>query len=112
MGRLLALDSGPRLASPLVSERAIMRGWEAGQGEAGDEGMMWWVRAAFVLVALYIAVRAFLEFRGGVIHIRDTEEPTILIPRHERPVAYWAFVILFYSILAGMTAAVAFSSNH
>jgi hypothetical protein len=72
--------------------------------------MTGWLRAAFVLVALYTAVRAFIEMRGGVIRIRDTEEPSIIISRHERPLAFWGFVAFFYSVLIGMTAAVAFSS--
>lgn len=72
--------------------------------------MTTWVRAAFVLAALYMAVRAYLEFRGGVIRIRDTEDPTIIISRKDRPLAFWTFVIFFYSVLIGMTTAVAFSS--
>jgi hypothetical protein len=63
-----------------------------------------WVRSAAILVILYIAVRAFLGFRGGVLRIRDTDEPILAISRRDRPVAFWGFVAFFYTVLVGMVA--------
>jgi hypothetical protein len=58
-----------------------------------------------------VGVRGFLEFRGGVLHIWDTEKPEIVITRSDRPVAYWSFVAFFYSILIGMIIAAALAQK-
>ena len=46
-------------------------------------------------------------FQSGSIAVFDTGGPISLIKRHERPLAFWSFVALFYSVLLAIAVAAA-----
>ena len=64
------------------------------------------VRGAFILLAIYAAVRLFLEIHGGSVRVGEGETPSLLVSS-ERPFAFWSLVTFFYLILAAMIASAA-----
>jgi hypothetical protein len=60
-----------------------------------------------VVAILFLGWRAFRMFQSGSIAVFDTGGPISLIKRHERPLAFWSFVALFYSVLLAIAVAAA-----
>jgi hypothetical protein len=71
------------------------------------QGAFW--RGIFILWCLYVGYRGYREFGAGVLRISNFKVPPRLILRSERPAAYWAFIVFFYSIMLGLISLAAFA---
>jgi hypothetical protein len=63
------------------------------------------LRTGFIVLVVYGAFCVWREARTGTMRIKDTDEPTILLSRYERPFAFWGFLVLFSAVLAALLAA-------